>query len=108
MRVPWRLFLFHAQPQRDGCTQTANPMQQHKVGATIFLLQVAPSRAKSGKAVFLLQFGAKTVFFRTKGTENDLFVFGDIFIGRVAPHQRKKRVAPGCTRNILQILLVSA
>ncbi|MFK0313284.1 hypothetical protein ACIQUF_18890 [Pseudomonas sp. NPDC090233] len=78
MRVPWRLFLSHAQPQQDGCTQAANPMQQHKVGATIFHLQVAPTHANSDRAAFLLHFGAKTVFFRTKCTENTLFYHGDI------------------------------
>ncbi|MBA6114194.1 hypothetical protein MXF29_07615 [Pseudomonas sp. NC26] len=73
MRVPWRLFLSHAQPQRDGCTQAAHPMQQRKAGATIFHLQVAPARAFSVNAAFLLPFGAKTGFFRIKLTENDAF-----------------------------------
>jgi hypothetical protein len=47
---------------QDGCTQAANAMQQRKVGATIFHLQVAPRRAVSEKTCFLLLFGAKTAF----------------------------------------------
>jgi hypothetical protein len=45
---------------QDGCTQAANAMQQRKVGATIFHLQVAPGRAVSEKSSSLLLFGAKT------------------------------------------------
>ncbi|MFJ2984561.1 MULTISPECIES: hypothetical protein [unclassified Pseudomonas] len=105
MRVPWRLFLSHAQPQQDGCTQAAHPMQQRKVGATIFHLQVAPARAISAKASFLLPLGAKTGFFRIKRTENALFQGVDNRAGRVAPFPHKIRVAPGCTRIVLHATL---
>ncbi|WP_322365401.1 hypothetical protein [Pseudomonas sp. Teo4] len=108
MRVPWRLFLSHAQPQQDGCTQAAHPMQQRKQGATIFHMQVAPSRAFSGKVDFLLPFGAKPPFFRRKRTINVPFPIVDNPVGRVAPFPVKIRVAPGCTRKRLQILLASA
>jgi hypothetical protein len=108
MRVPWRLFLFHAQPQRGGCTQATNPMQQPKRGATIFLRLVAPTYAFSVIAYFLLLFGAKTAFFRLKRTINNPLLSVGMFAGRVAPFLPKKRVAPGCTRIVLQILLASA
>ncbi|WP_143515023.1 MULTISPECIES: hypothetical protein [unclassified Pseudomonas] len=89
----------------DGCTQAANAMQQRKVGATIFHLQVAPGRALSEKSRFLLLFGAKTGFFIRKGTVMvSFFAVGNI-ARRVAPFPRKKRVAPGCTRNRLPLIL---
>jgi hypothetical protein len=72
MRVPWRLLLFHAQPQRGGCTQVANAMQHRKQGATLFPFQVAPTHAFSVKASFLLLFGAKTGFFRLNRPRNNL------------------------------------
>jgi hypothetical protein len=80
-----------------GCTQAANAMQQRKEGATIFLLQVAPARAISDKAHFLLLSGAKNRFFRINRTESAPFQGMGIAVGRVAPFTRKIRVAPGCT-----------
>ncbi|WP_336332997.1 hypothetical protein [Pseudomonas putida] len=72
-------------------------MQQPKAGATIFHLQVAPARAFSDKAAFLLLFGASSEFFRIKRTENDPFPGVEMAVGRVAPFPRKIQVAPGCT-----------
>ncbi|WJR22299.1 hypothetical protein LU687_026085 [Pseudomonas asiatica] len=60
-------------------------MQQRKAGATIFHLQVAPSRAFSDKSDFLLLLGAKTSLFRIKRTENDPFPGMEMTVGRVAP-----------------------
>jgi hypothetical protein len=57
----------------DGCTQAANAMQQRKVGATIFHLQVAPTRALCEKSYFLLPLGAKTQFFIRKRTVMNAF-----------------------------------
>ncbi|MFV3287379.1 hypothetical protein ACNFBR_01430 [Pseudomonas sp. NY11955] len=68
-----------------GCTQAANPMQQHKAGATIFHLQVAPSRAISAKNDFLLLLGATSRFFRIKRIENTPFQDVEMAVGRVAP-----------------------
>ncbi|MNV83120.1 hypothetical protein D3C71_1769010 [compost metagenome] len=68
-----------------GCTQAANRMQQRKAGATIFHLQVAPSRAFSDKSDFLLLFGAKSPLFRIKLTENAPFQAMEMAVGRVAP-----------------------
>jgi hypothetical protein len=48
-------------------------MQQRKVGATIFHLQVAPARALCEKTHFLLPFGAKTRFFIRKRTVMNSF-----------------------------------
>ncbi|WP_140399062.1 hypothetical protein [Pseudomonas sp. SID14000] len=60
-------------------------MQQRKAGATIFHLQVAPARAFSDKAVFLLLFGAMRPLFRIKRTENTPFQDVKMAVGRVAP-----------------------
>ncbi|MGE8049076.1 hypothetical protein ACQKPT_12350 [Pseudomonas monteilii] len=83
-------------------------MQQRKAGATIFHLQVAPARAFSDKAAFLLLFGALNRFFRIKSTENVPFHRVEMTVRRVAPFTQKIRVAPGCTRIVLQILLTPA
>jgi hypothetical protein len=91
-----------------GCTQAANPMQQRKAGATIFHLQVAPCRAFFVTAAFLLLFGAKSRFFRIKRTESTPFQGVEMPVGRVAPSSEKIRVAPGCTRIVLQLLLAPA
>ncbi|WP_133975826.1 hypothetical protein [Pseudomonas] len=83
-------------------------MQQRKAGATIFHLQVAPARAFSEKSDFLLLFGAKSLLSRIKRTRNDPFQNMKMAVGRVAPFPSKIRVAPGCTRIVLQLLLASA
>ncbi|ELF6203627.1 hypothetical protein RNI54_000382 [Pseudomonas putida] len=91
-----------------GCTQAANAMQQRKEGATIFLLQVAPAGAFFVKANFLLLFGASSQFFRSKRTGNAPFQGVEMSVRRVAPFTQKIRVAPGCTRIVLQLLLAPA
>jgi len=68
-----------------GCTQAANRMQQRKVGATIFHLQVAPPRANYDKSDFLLLLRAKSPLSRIKRTENDPFKAVEMIAGRVAP-----------------------
>ncbi|MBF8710413.1 hypothetical protein IR016_26860 [Pseudomonas putida] len=60
-------------------------MQQRKVGATIFDLQVAPLRAISDKSDFLLLFGAKSPLSRIKRTEAAPFKAVEMVAGRVAP-----------------------
>ncbi|MEN8641257.1 hypothetical protein [Pseudomonas sichuanensis] len=92
----------------DGCTQAAHPMQQHERGATTFHLQVAPNPAFSDETVFLLHFGANTTFSITKNTEKDRFRCTETPFRRVAPLPRKIRVAPGCTRIVLQANLASS
>ncbi|WP_286915263.1 MULTISPECIES: hypothetical protein [unclassified Pseudomonas] len=83
-------------------------MQQRKVGATIFHLQVAPSRAFSAQVAFLLPFGAISGFFSRKTAAKVSFSPAEKGSRRVAPFTQKIRVAPGCTRIVLQILLTPA
>ncbi|MFV3404613.1 MULTISPECIES: hypothetical protein [Pseudomonas] len=80
------LFLSLATAVRDdGCTQAANPMQQHEQGATIFHLQVAPRDGFRRKTAFLLPFGANTALLILKRTNNALFDPRPKPFGRVAP-----------------------
>ncbi|MEB6591232.1 MULTISPECIES: hypothetical protein [Pseudomonas] len=83
-------------------------MQQRQAGATIFHLQVAPAGGFFVKPAFLLLLGAKNLIFRIKRIENAPFQGVEMAVGRVAPFTSKIRVAPGCTRIVLQLLLATA
>ncbi|MBC3412289.1 MULTISPECIES: hypothetical protein [Pseudomonas] len=83
-------------------------MQQREPGATIFHLQVAPLRDFSEKTLFMRHFGANSRFYITKRTKAALSSRCAGTIGRVAPSLSKNRVAPGCTRIVLQANLASS
>jgi hypothetical protein len=83
-------------------------MQQHERGATLFHLQVAPRPAFSDKTASLRLFVSKPVVFIRKSTKKVLFHAIEEAVGRVAPTPIKKRVAPGCTRIVLQLILPPA
>ncbi|QXH56172.1 hypothetical protein [Pseudomonas maumuensis] len=79
------LFLSLATVAHGGCTQAANPMQQHEPGATIFHLQVAPSPVFSDKPPFLLLFGANTALYISKSSKKNAFGCPETSFRRVAP-----------------------